>query len=72
MAEQVARYWNNGRETQFRFSGRDDLLMLPVVFNYGQRWDFMVRLFGVNGSTFERPIVGFINSVLKHTYEVCV
>lgn len=46
--------------------------MLLTVLKHLQQWDFMARLFSMNGSTFKRLIVGLLNPGVEHTYEICV
>lgn len=72
VAENAVRYWNIGRGRKSRVSSRDAVLILLTVLRHEQQLDFTARRFGVSKNTFKRLIVGSVNAVLGHTYELCV
>lgn len=46
--------------------------MLLTFFKHGQQQNLTARLFGMNRSTFERLIVGFLNTDSERMYELCL
>lgn len=72
VAEHVARFRNTGRRRGCVVSGRDALFMPFTLLKHEKQWDFTVKHFEINRSTFKRGITELPNAVLKHTYEVWV
>lgn len=69
MAEYAAHYRNTGRERKSHARDGDAQLMLLTLLNYGQQWDFIPRLYGMDHNTFERQVVAFqmsLWSILTH------
>lgn len=72
MTEKNLNTWNTGRIRKIKISGRDALVMLFKVVEHGQQWNFMAKLFGMSGNTFERIMVEVLKAASAHMYQVCV
>ena len=72
LQDYVKKSWNVGRGRKSKFSGKDVLMFLLTELKHGRQWDYLRRLFGVSGPTFERTVMTFIDVVNEELYESLV
>lgn len=68
----VLNVYNVGRGRKCRFSAKDVFFMILVVLKHAGKWDFLAKMFGVKGPTFERMITSFIHLIQEQFYEIFV
>ena len=61
--------WNGGRGKKSAFTAKDVFFMLVTLLKHGGQWDFVGRMFCINGPTFERTIMRMVDIVNKDMYE---
>lgn len=54
------------------YTRKDFSSTVMVVLKHGGEWDFLARIFGMKGATFERLITTCIRKVADTIYEFCV
>lgn len=58
--DEVALGYNVGRGRKSPQKGKDVLFMTLATLKHGGHWEFMGRMFGIKGPTFERMVLRFI------------
>lgn len=68
----VAAEYNVGRGRKSPISGKDAFFMVLVVLKHGGAWDFLAKIFGLKGPTFEAFINKFVNLISFEMYSIAV
>lgn len=69
--EHVIRNWNVGRGRRSPQKPKDVLFMTLATAKHGGQWDWLSKMFGMKGPTFERLILNFMGIItpkLKYLY----
>lgn len=68
----VKSVYNQGRGKKCAVSAQDMLFITLTVLKAGGQWDFLGRLFGFKGPTFERMVLRYVNHIVDYFYRVHV
>lgn len=72
MGEHITKNWNTGRGKKSCHSGKDVLFMLLATLKHGGQWDWLGKMFGISGATFQRLIMSFVRATAEKFVQLLI